>query len=885
MRKFFVPEIVQTSGMDCGPASLQCLFDGFRIPVNYGRLREACQTDIDGTSIDTMEMVANQLGLEAEQIMLPVDHVLLAAAKALPAIAVVALPNGLTHFVVVWRRHGARLQIMDPAAGRRWITCRQFENELYRHSMAVSASDWREFAGSDEFQQSLQLRFRSLGMGNGPAKDLAAKALHDASWSSVAALDAAVRLSAAIMRAGALRRGSESYDFIRRMSGASHLIPKRYWSVTPAPAEDGDEQLLVTGAVLVRVRAKKQAETEECLGQELRAAVSAKPLQPGWELLRLLRQSNVGLSSLIIPALMIAALGTLIEALIFRGLFDISLDLSLPLQRMGAMAAACLFSLALLLLEIPIFAAAVRLGRQIENRLRIAFLEKIPRLGDRYFQSRLTSDMGERGHATHRLRHLPDLVRQLLRSVFELCATAAGIVWLEPSSLPWVILIVLAALLPALATQPMLAERDLRARNHAAGLTRFYLDTLLGFAAIKAHGSESSIRREHDKLLGAWAEAALRLQRAVVSAEAVQLLLMFGLVATLLLLHSPRGEDMGRVLLVIYWILNIPVLGQSIAGMARQYPYYRNLTMRLLEPLGAPEESVAGSDNIGDSAPVPAPELAFRNVSVEISNHQILNEVNVKVEAGSHVAIVGLSGAGKSSLASLLLGFLNATKGEVLVDGKPLDCERLRRNTAWVDPSIRLWNRSLHANLAYGSSSGPDSVGCAIDAAELRGVLEKLPDGLQTNLGEGGALVSGGEGQRVRFARALFRNDARLVILDEPFRGLDREKRRELLRRARNAWRDCTLLCITHDIAETAAFDRVLVVEQVSIIEDDSPSALRAKTNSRYAQLLNAEQEIRSGLWSSGIWRRIRVQGGRLVEGAPAGRQEENQRYPAERAS
>src|SRR5437588_2618133 len=101
-RRVFVPEVVQTSAMDCGPASLKCLLEGFGIPVSYGRLREACQTDVDGTSIDTMEDVANQLGLEAEQIVIPVDHVLVAEAEALPAIAVVRLPNGLTHFVVAW---------------------------------------------------------------------------------------------------------------------------------------------------------------------------------------------------------------------------------------------------------------------------------------------------------------------------------------------------------------------------------------------------------------------------------------------------------------------------------------------------------------------------------------------------------------------------------------------------------------------------------------------------------------------------------------------------------------------------------------------------------------------------------------------------------------
>src|SRR5208283_1643093 len=101
-RRWLVPEVVQTSATDCGPAALKCLLEGFGIPVSYGRLREACQTDVDGTSIDTIEEAAVQLGLDAAQIMVPADHVLLAEADALPGIIVVRLANGVTHFVVVW---------------------------------------------------------------------------------------------------------------------------------------------------------------------------------------------------------------------------------------------------------------------------------------------------------------------------------------------------------------------------------------------------------------------------------------------------------------------------------------------------------------------------------------------------------------------------------------------------------------------------------------------------------------------------------------------------------------------------------------------------------------------------------------------------------------
>src|SRR5262249_22209381 len=143
-RRFFAPEVVQTSAMDCGPATLKCLLEGFGIHISYGRLREACQTDVDGTSIDTTEEIAGQLGLEVEQTVLPVDHLLLKEARALPALVVVRQPNGLTHFVVAWRRHGALMQLMDPATGRRWISVGEFRNELYVHEIPIPASYWRQ---------------------------------------------------------------------------------------------------------------------------------------------------------------------------------------------------------------------------------------------------------------------------------------------------------------------------------------------------------------------------------------------------------------------------------------------------------------------------------------------------------------------------------------------------------------------------------------------------------------------------------------------------------------------------------------------------------------------------------------------------------------------
>jgi ATP-binding cassette subfamily B protein len=192
----------------------------------------------------------------------------------------------------------------------------------------------------------------------------------------------------------------------------------------------------------------------------------------------------------------------------------------------------------------------------------------------------------------------------------------------------------------------------------------------------------------------------------------------------------------------------------------------------------------------------------------------------------------------------------------------------LRRHTAWVDPGIQIWNRPMLENLHYACDSDqPGDTGAVLDAADLRQVLQKLPQGLQTCLGEGGALLSGGEGQRVRLARALMQTGVQLVLLDEPFRGLDRTRRAQLLAQARQWWRQQTVLCVTHDVAETLVFDRVLVVDEGRIVEDGHPAQLAAG-GTRYRALLDAETRVREGLWQGAHWRRIRIADGRIGSAA-----------------
>jgi ATP-binding cassette subfamily B protein len=257
---------------------------------------------------------------------------------------------------------------------------------------------------------------------------------------------------------------------------------------------------------------------------------------------------------------------------------------------------------------------------------------------------------------------------------------------------------------------------------------------------------------------------------------------------------------------------------------------------------------------------------------------RVLAGINLTVEAGEHVSIVGPSGAGKSSLVGLLLGWYRPAAGVVQVDGQRLSGPRLlelRRETAWVDPAVQLWNRTFLENLRYGApETAAVPLNNVLEQADLFEVLERMPNGLQTPLGEGGGLVSGGEGQRVRLGRAMFRAEARLAILDEPFRGLDRTQRRALLAQARQLWQQATLLCITHDVGQTQDFDRILVIETGQIVEEGSPATLLARPGSRYWALLVAEEAVRAQLWSGAAWRRLYLDNGHLAERAGPLRQE-----------
>jgi len=908
-RRTIIPEVIQISATDCGPASIKSVFAGMGIDLNYRILREACQTDVDGTSIDTLEELSRQLGLDAEQVMLPMDHVFVPEAHVLPAIIVTLTAGGRPHFVVLWRRVGPFIQVMDPAAGRHWTRIDTLVSTFYQHTTSVPAAAWREWAGSEEAVATFERRLLRLGAVG--AKALITTALEDPSYQSIAMLDAATRAVESVVRAGAVGRGRTAAGLVTSMIAKAESgdvpIPEAYWTVRPNPEAEGE--LLMIGAVLLRFRGwhGEAPKTEGVaaaspggMAADLAKELVSKQISPAQTLRRLIAGDPRSIPLLITAGLVIATFGRIVQALMLRAVLDLGRDLGTVEQRATGMLVLVGVGLALLSIQIPISLGLLGIGRRLEVRLRKAYFEKLPKTEDRYFQSRLASDMASRCHNIQAMRTLPVLIAQSITISLEVLSTTAALIWAAPGAWPIALGLMAATLILPLVAQGLFFEPDMRVQTHAGALSGFILNALLGLTPIRIHGAERSLRRGQEALLVEWTKARYWLQSLTVGFEGALMVASYVLVMLLVYSYLESSERASLVLLVVFWALRFPILGQRLLVLTRTFPSAMNRVRRLMDIIGeiepepaqsaAPEpvRSLAAAPALAllspppdetpdDEAPAAVAAVAANGVAITMERvrvkgggHIILDKVSLNIAPGEHVALVGVSGAGKSTLVGLLLGWLRPARGEIRVDGELLEqdaIERLRRTTAWVDPAISIWNQSLLDNLRYGNDSAHGwALDAALKGAEMLDILEALPAGLQTSLGEGGGLVSGGQGQRVRLARAMLRSGVRLAILDEPFRGLDRDRRARLLAESRRLWANVTLLCVTHDVAQTQEFDRVLVVENGRIVENGSPKELMAKPQSRYGELLRADQENHKLLWANGEWRHWWLADGKLVE-------------------
>jgi len=233
--------------------------------------------------------------------------------------------------------------------------------------------------------------------------------------------------------------------------------------------------------------------------------------------------------------------------------------------------------------------------------------------------------------------------------------------------------------------------------------------------------------------------------------------------------------------------------------------------------------------------------LAFENVTFKYPGEDktSLNQLNLTAKAGETIALVGRSGSGKTTTSSLLLRFYDATSGRVLVDGKDITSYKLkdlRKQFAYVSQQVVLFNDSLANNIAYGKPEASEAeIIAAAKKAHVMEFVEHLPQGLDTNIGDNGALLSGGQRQRVAIARALL-CDAPFLILDEATSALDTESERHIQEALKELQKNRTSIVIAHRLSTIEGADKIIVMERGEIIEQGDHLSLLAQDGA-YAQL------------------------------------------------
>jgi len=228
-------------------------------------------------------------------------------------------------------------------------------------------------------------------------------------------------------------------------------------------------------------------------------------------------------------------------------------------------------------------------------------------------------------------------------------------------------------------------------------------------------------------------------------------------------------------------------------------------------------------------------EVVFENVSFTYPTRSepALSNVDLHVRPGETVALVGGSGAGKTTVANLLPRFYVPDSGRVLLDGHDildLTLESLRANLALVSQEIVLFNDSIYANIAYGTMNGASErdVIAAAEAAHAMGFIRELPEGLNTLIGESGLRLSGGQRQRLAIARALLK-DAPVLILDEATSALDSESERQVQAALETLMRGRTTIVIAHRLSTIEGADRIVVLDRGRIVESGPHVELLAR--------------------------------------------------------
>ena len=405
-------------------------------------------------------------------------------------------------------------------------------------------------------------------------------------------------------------------------------------------------------------------------------------------------------------------------------------------------------------------------------------------------------------------------------------------------------------------------------RTESAHLTSRFVETFTGIRAVKAFGAEAQMRTEY-------AQASERYRLAVMDSIKI-----FGVYApTLTLLGNVfiagalvlGGYAVLGGTMQIGTLLALVIYANRVFEPVMQLSEFYNMfqsAMSALEKLSsflAEEPEVAEPEHPHERAVEPATESAaesttggvsgtVRGALVELdsavfgytSDRHALKETSLRIEPGTTVALVGATGAGKSTIAKLVARFYDVSSGQVRIDGvdvRQLADVQLRREVLMLTQEVFLFSASILENIRMGNPQASDEqVKAAAKAVGADAFIERLRDGYESQLGRGGITLSAGQRQLVSFARVFLANP-RVLILDEATASLDIPSERAVQAALRTVLAGRTALVIAHRLSTVLGADRVLVIHEGSVVEDGTPQQLIA-SGGRFAAMYASWDEL-----------------------------------------
>jgi ABC-type multidrug transport system fused ATPase/permease subunit len=372
-----------------------------------------------------------------------------------------------------------------------------------------------------------------------------------------------------------------------------------------------------------------------------------------------------------------------------------------------------------------------------------------------------------------------------------------------------------------------------------------FVESLGGIRAVQAFRREPRNQDIFEDVNGRYLRANLRSnQLSAVFGPGIAGLGRITL-AVVLLVGSYRVSSGGMTVgTLAAFLLYVRRFFEPVQDLSQFYNLFQSAAAALEKLSGVLDEPPAVPEPL---APVtllePRGEVRFESVRFAYRTTEVLHGVDLEIPAGQTVALVGATGAGKSTVARLIARFYDATGGRVLLDGVDLldlDDETLRASVVMVTQENFLFSGTVADNIAFGRPSATrDEVVEAARVIGADGFISALPDGYDTDVRKRGGRLSAGQRQLVAFARA-FLADPRVLILDEATSSLDIPSERLVQRALRTLLADRTAVIIAHRLSTVEIADRVLVVDDGRIVEDGSPADLVASGSSRYGQLHQA---------------------------------------------